>query len=166
MPSIAPNTAQLAAFDRAAKLLFLLAGVSYYKTTVADKISCDVPIDAPTADFLREVYLKGLGEFAYRNELDLDARLQFPATTTDKPTPVKLDGRGALVPVGGGKDSIVSIEVLRAHGNEIALFALASSAAPGWANCRNHCGFGPCQACVAVRTLITRASSGKQRRGL
>ncbi len=152
MPSIAPNTAQLAAFDRAAKLLFLLAGVSYYKTTVADKISCDVPIDAPTADFLREVYLKGLGEFAYRNELDLDARLQFTATTTDKPTPVKLDGRGALVPVGGGKDSIVSIEILRALDNEIALFALASTPTPAGPIAATIAASG-LPACVAVRTL-------------
>ena len=152
VPPIPPTVAQLAAFDRAAKLLFLLAGVSYYKTTVAEKTSCaGCVLDAPTADFLREVYLKGLGEFAYRNDLDLDARLHFPAGP-DTPSPVSLKLEGALVPVGGGKDSIVSIELLKAHGVEMTLFALASSAAPAGPIAATIAASG-LEACVAVRTL-------------
>ncbi len=56
----------------AARLLFLLAGVSYYKTTAASVI--DLGTTATTADerdFLAHFYVHGLGEFAYRNELDL-----------------------------------------------------------------------------------------------
>src|SRR6266566_3496568 len=56
----------------AARLVFLLSGVSYYKTAAPPVI--DVGATALTgaeATFLREFYLQGLAEFAYRNDLDL-----------------------------------------------------------------------------------------------
>src|SRR3546814_6591672 len=37
-------------------------------------------IDAETAALLEEVYLNGLGEFAYRNGLDLHGRIRFPGS--------------------------------------------------------------------------------------
>src|ERR1700732_4673144 len=56
----------------AARLVFLLAGVSYYKTAAPPVIDLGPTAltDAELA-FLREFYLQGLGEFAYRNTLDL-----------------------------------------------------------------------------------------------
>jgi hypothetical protein len=58
----------------AARLVFLLAGVSYYKTAAPPVIDLGPTAltDAERA-FLREFYLQGLGEFAYRNNLDLSA---------------------------------------------------------------------------------------------
>ncbi len=52
--------------------MFLLAGVSYYKTAAPPVIDLGPTAltDAELA-FLREFYLQGLGEFAYRNTLDL-----------------------------------------------------------------------------------------------
>jgi UDP-N-acetyl-alpha-D-muramoyl-L-alanyl-L-glutamate epimerase len=61
----------------AARLVFLLSGVSYYKTAAPPVI--DVGTTALTQAeeaFLREFYLQGLAEFAYRNNLDL-THLQF-----------------------------------------------------------------------------------------
>src|SRR2546429_4734026 len=58
----------------AARLVFLLSGVSYYKTAAPPVI--DVGATALTgaeATFLREFYLQGLPEFAYRNNLDLSS---------------------------------------------------------------------------------------------
>ncbi|HEY9241897.1 MAG TPA: hypothetical protein VIP48_07935, partial [Streptosporangiaceae bacterium] len=56
----------------AARLVFLLAGVSYYKTAAPDVIDLGgtAVTDAERA-FLTSFYLDGLAEFGYRNGLDL-----------------------------------------------------------------------------------------------
>ena len=56
----------------AARLVFLLAGVSYYKTAAPPIIHTgDLALTRRERSFLRQFYLEGLGEFAYRNQLDL-----------------------------------------------------------------------------------------------
>ena len=66
------------------------------------------------------MYLDGLGEFAYRNGLDLsDLRIEAPDIVDDGPgvgAPVHTDPNPAkrpLVPFGGGIDSIVTVELVR-----------------------------------------------------
>lgn len=107
-----------AAAERALRLLHLIAGVSYYKAAVPPEIRIDgYAIDADTAALLDSIYLHGLGEFAYRNGLDLHGRIRFPATadaTADAPALGLREH--ALVAIGGGKDSLVSIEALRDAG--------------------------------------------------
>ncbi len=64
----------------AARLVFLLAGVSYYKTAAPPVIDLGTTAltDAERA-FLRDYYLQGLGEYAYKNDLDLsDLRIEAP----------------------------------------------------------------------------------------
>jgi len=56
----------------AARAVFLLAGVSYYKTAAPPVIDFgETALTEAEHAFLREFYLQGLGEFAYRNNLDL-----------------------------------------------------------------------------------------------
>lgn len=112
------DEARAAAVERALRLLHLIAGVSYYKAAVPREIRIDgYAIDAATAALLETVYLNGLGEFAYRNGLDLRGRIRFPANAVDE---VAAPAQGlrdeALVAIGGGKDSLVSIEALRRAG--------------------------------------------------
>lgn len=118
--------ARAAAVARALRLLHLIAGVSYYKAAVPPRIVIDDDaIDADTAALLEQIYRNGLGEFAYRNGLDLRGRLRFPAQAdaTAQPgggtaAPADAPAGRALVAIGGGKDSLVSIEALRAAGVE------------------------------------------------
>ena len=130
-----------AAAERALRLLHLVAGVSYYKAAVPGEIRIDgYAIDAGTAALLEDLYLHGLGEFAYRNGLNLHGRIRFPVGGASAPTssgvaavgfdnrlavqpaPTKAPAIGlrehALVAIGGGKDSLVSIEALRELGVE------------------------------------------------
>ena len=114
------DAARAQAAQRALRLLHLIAGVSYYKAAVPDEIRIeDGAIDAATAALLDTIYLNGLGEFAYRNGLDLRGRIRFPhGETADTPAPTLGLRRHALVAIGGGKDSLVSIEALRSEGVE------------------------------------------------
>ena len=114
------DTARAEAAEQALRLLHLIAGVSYYKAAVPAEIRIDgYAIDAVTATLLDTVYLNGLGEFAYRNGLDLRGRIRFPHVddaAAPAPAPVLGLREHALVAIGGGKDSLVSIEALRAEG--------------------------------------------------
>jgi hypothetical protein len=117
------------AFDAALKLLHLIAGVSYYKAGVPPRIElASGPLDDETADLLDALYLHGLAEFAYRNGLDLRGRIAFPrlgagtSVTPREGMARQVDAprlelpRRTLVPIGGGKDSLVAVEAIKAIG--------------------------------------------------
>ncbi len=105
-----------AAVEKALQLLHLIAGVSYYKAAIPPAIQIDTyVIDTATAELMETIYINGLGEFAYRNHLDLHGRIRFPAAATrSSDAPAVGLREHALVAIGGGKDSLVSIEALRA----------------------------------------------------
>jgi hypothetical protein len=119
-----------AALDRAFRLIFLLSGVSYYKAYVPKDIRCNAfPLDAVMARFLKQTYTNGLSEFAYQNSVDLSDRVNFHSSSIRLRAAVRpVLNRGLLVPVGGGKDSIVSIECLKRTGLPMTLFAVGTAA--------------------------------------
>ena len=109
-----------AAFDAALKLLHLVAGVSYYKAGVPPQIELvDGPLDDATADLLDALYLHGLAEFAYRNGLDLRGRIHFPhGGSAASAVPALGLPKRTLVPIGGGKDSLVAVEAIKSIGGD------------------------------------------------
>ena len=133
----------------AARLVFLLSGVSYYKTAAPPVIDLgETTLTQAEEAFLREFYLQGLAEFAYRNHLDLggisfggddpqtpalspggDDPPQTPPDPGGKPFPPDPlgpppGGLRALVPFGGGIDSIVTVEQVRRRA-DVALFVVS-----------------------------------------
>ncbi|MEI2456183.1 UDP-N-acetyl-alpha-D-muramoyl-L-alanyl-L-glutamate epimerase [Lysobacter firmicutimachus] len=114
------DDARRTAVERMLRLLHLIAGVSYYKAAVPPEIRIDgYAIDSDTAQLLELIYVNGLGEFAYRNGLDLHGKIRFPVGADAQPQAPALGLREhALVAIGGGKDSLVSIEALRSLGVE------------------------------------------------
>ena len=132
--SLAPGPRwHLPAAQAAARLVFLLAGVSYYKTAAPAVIDLGgAPLTALERDFLRDFYLQGLGEYAYRNALDLtDIRIQALLSPGGRPPGDPPHGGlaqppipPALVPFGGGIDSIVTVEAVRKRA-DVALFVVS-----------------------------------------
>lgn len=114
------------AVEAAVRILFLLAGVSYYKTTAVPVV--DLGELASTAEeraFLARYYVQGLGEFAYRNGLDLRAlRVVGPDTPAPAPATYEPQPGRPLIPFGGGIDSIVTVAALAAEHPEAALFVV------------------------------------------
>jgi UDP-N-acetyl-alpha-D-muramoyl-L-alanyl-L-glutamate epimerase len=117
-----------AALQAALKLLHLAAGVSYYKAAVPMHISIQHPISQDDAAFFERLYFCGLGEFAYKNKLDLKERLKFPFTglPLTKPAGFALKRESAVL-IGGGKDSIVSAEALNFGQEPMLLLSLAGN---------------------------------------
>jgi hypothetical protein len=110
-------------------LLHLVAGVSYFKTAAPPAVALDAGLPGPAgAALLEALYSEGLGEFAYTNRLPSLPRPRFasdPAAAA--PHPVAATGSRTLVPIGGGKDSVVALEAIRRSGREFALFSVGDA---------------------------------------
>ncbi len=133
LPAGAPplDADRRAALHGVLDLLHLVAGVSYYKTAAPRRLVVETgPLSERRARLLTDVYVQGLGEYAFRNAIDVAARASFPAAdehpTASAPT-LPRSGR-SLVPVGGGKDSVVALETLRDAGADVTLFSVGDAA--------------------------------------
>jgi hypothetical protein len=120
--------------ERLLSLLHWVAGVSYFKTALPPELSCETGAPTPAvAALLDALYSEGLGELAYTNALPGLPRPRFPrASTPAKETPTSGGTTGAplgrvLVPVGGGKDSAVALEIVRRSGCGLALFSIGDA---------------------------------------
>ena len=115
------------AFLALTRLLNLAAGLSYYKALVPARMVVPGGLSTHEREFLADLVRGGLAEFAYRNDLPraLTPIIEAPERS-DPPLPgarTSSEGR-ALVAVGGGKDSIVTLEALRHALPEVALFSV------------------------------------------
>ena len=108
------------------KYLHLALGISYYKAAVPDKIVIDqYSISYETANFFNNLYIKGLGEFAYKNKIDLKAKVRFPSSNRQSDLPSNIELVECItIPVGGGKDSIITIDALKSLNKPLLLFSL------------------------------------------
>jgi UDP-N-acetyl-alpha-D-muramoyl-L-alanyl-L-glutamate epimerase len=99
------------AVEAAVRILFLLAGVSYYKTTAAPVIGLvGTATTAHERAFLLNYYIHGLGEFAYRNGITLgNLTINGPEYHGAKPAAYDAAPGRPLIPFGGGIDSIVTV---------------------------------------------------------
>ena len=126
-PKVLP--ARQTAFAQALRMLHWIAGVSYYKAGVPPAIRVEGALpDTLTAAFLDRVYEHGLGEFGWHNHIDLRGRIRFPSAAQANPIASNAGlRRRSLVPIGGGKDSLVSIEWLKAAGDPASVAWIGSS---------------------------------------
>lgn len=94
--------------------------ISYIKCTCSKniKINCGY-LDNYQINWFKKLYYNGLGEFLYRNNIKISEQDLFNITTINKKQKfnIKYNGIGNLIPVGGGKDSNVTLELLKNENN-------------------------------------------------
>jgi hypothetical protein len=123
---VAPHREWTPAAYEAARLVHLLAGVSYYKAGAAHSIDLGQTVVRPgEREFLRSFYLEGLGEFAYRNGLSLDDVAIVGGRETAGAAMCEVDPGHLLVPFGGGIDSLVSVDIATRVRDDVALFVVS-----------------------------------------
>lgn len=112
--------------QRAIENLFFMAGISYYKMYVPQNILINKGVlDQHTATFFNKTYQKGLGEFWYKNKLSPNYSINFPVNATiSQNHKIQSITKGLLVGIGGGKDSLVSIELLRNNIDSLTTWSL------------------------------------------
>jgi hypothetical protein len=121
-------TANSPAVDGLLDLLHWVAGISYYKAAIPEHLVCET--GAPpfaAAQLLSALYSEGLGEFAVVNNLTRLPHPQFPRGIDAAVAPTRTEPKRVLVPVGGGKDSCVAIEIARSSGLELELVSVGDA---------------------------------------
>jgi hypothetical protein len=113
------------ALENAIAALHIIGGISYFKTYLPREME-GLELTEEQAAFWKKVYERGLGEFFYKNNIDFRGIVNFPVSGKAKAkqsaaTPLK---ETCLVPIGGGKDSIVTAQILKKAGVDFTLFSL------------------------------------------
>jgi hypothetical protein len=79
-------------------------------------------------EFLRQLYVHGLAEFSYVNQLDVAGRFHLePGRDDNQAAPNLVLPERALVAMGGGKDSLVGLDLLRRAGLEVMPVCIGAS---------------------------------------
>lgn len=113
--------------QRSLRALHLALGVSYYKIFVPPVIVHPYAMDEQEAACWNDVWLNGLSEFLYTNKLPSDRLAKFqPQDGKKYEGETTSEAQGALLGIGGGKDSIVAGELLKALNVPVAGFVMAT----------------------------------------
>jgi len=117
------------AFERLAFSLGMAEAVSYWKAACSPlmRVECG-ELTAEQIRWWKKLYFLGLGEFFYVNGIttDIDSFMNiectgsFTCTRETERTPLS----GCLVPIGGGKDSALTLETLTQAGMECRCYAI------------------------------------------
>lgn len=96
--------------------------ISYLKATCSPKLIIKAGfLNNKQIDWFKKLYINGLGEFFYVNDLvsemnvDTFLDIEIEGKEEEKYINTKLDLIGNLIPVGGGKDSALTLEVLNSY---------------------------------------------------
>jgi hypothetical protein len=112
---------------RSLRALHLALGVSYYKTFLQPVIVHPYAMDEAEAFFWNKAWRNGLGEFLYNNQLSADKIAKFsPQDGQRYEGTTESTAEGALLGIGGGKDSIVAGELLKASNVPLTGFVMAT----------------------------------------
>lgn len=109
--------------------------MNYYKLTCSKQITIrPMYIDNNQIEFFKKVLYNGLGEYFYNNHIDLSYEefVEFNVESNNKYIlPSFLENySGNLIPIGGGKDSIVTLELLSQYHNDNKTFMLERNLYP------------------------------------
>lgn len=98
--------------------------ISYWKSTCAPKLIIkDFLLDNEQLNWWKKLYYQGLGEFFYINGINTTQN-DFIQIESHGTAPVlvqnfKADAQKVIVPIGGGKDSPVTLELLKNAGYDV-----------------------------------------------
>lgn len=139
--------------ERVAFCLGMAELVSYWKCALCPRIEVRCGgLSEWEKKWWKKLYINGLGEFFYRNDLSLDEDFFEIAASDSKP--LKAENRslsGVLVPIGGGKDSVVTLELLKSIGENIFPYIINPRGAT--LGCVETAGIDSCKTVSAKRTI-------------
>lgn len=117
-------------FQEAVFSLGMVELISYWKLTCSPQVivECGSLNEEQTA-WWKKLYFHGLGEFFYTNGIETEPDTFMELVSTGKKAAGKeidFAFHGNLIPVGGGKDSFVSLDVLKSYKEENYAFVIGN----------------------------------------
>ena len=112
----------------------MIEAISYYKATCSENfiIECGF-LDEYQEKWFRKIFYLGLGEFRFINNIKIDenkfVKFKSLGTSIDKFDEEFCDEQeltGNIIPIGGGKDSNVTIELLDRYKEDNLIFCIGS----------------------------------------
>ena len=112
--------------------LGLMEMPSYWKTVASPVISVEAgALDKNQIAWWKDLFIKGMGQFFFENEVDFTKKNFLKITSSGSVLSQAKDSLAwlrqkerVLVPIGGGKDAAVTLELLKKNGMEIRPFIL------------------------------------------
>lgn len=98
--------------------------ISYWKCTCSPNVTIKCGyLDEYQINWFKKLYFNGLGEFFYTNniETNINTFMNITSTGISKKTNISYEGIDNLILVGGGKDSVVSLELLKEMNNSVMI---------------------------------------------
>jgi UDP-N-acetyl-alpha-D-muramoyl-L-alanyl-L-glutamate epimerase len=130
--------------------------ISYWKTACSPRVIIKPhTLDQGQIDFWKKIYFNGLGEFFYLNGIMNQDQESFMEIVSEGPPVIcldfDLDDSSALVPIGGGKDSVVTLELLRR--NQIDCLPLILNPRGATLSCVKAAGYAVENVFIIKRTI-------------
>ncbi len=155
LPDLIKNAENKKLLDYAVFSLGMSELVSYWKCACPPivKINCGA-LNEKQIKWWKKLYFNGLGEFFYRNEIETDIESFMTIIPNSQNVPDFEDsnqGEGFLIPVGGGKDSVVTLELLKGYKDKNACYILNPRGAT--LNCAHTAGYSDKQIIGVNRTI-------------
>lgn len=142
---IVPENTDREALERIIFSLGMAELVSYWKCACPPtvRVMCG-SLSGEQINWWKKLYFNGLGEFFYKNGItaDFDSFMTIiPQKSESEPLHDFLsERRGALIPVGGGKDSVVTLELLSGMYSDNLCYIINPRGAT--LNCAHTAGYG------------------------
>ena len=103
--------------------LGLVELISYWKSTFSKNVIIECGhLNDEQISFFKKLYFNGLGELRYRNNIKIDYEDFMNITTAKEQIDLEKDNTeysDYIFPIGGGKDSNVTIELLNKNNNNL-----------------------------------------------
>ena len=120
-----PATLDAADVEPLARLYHLASGLSYFKVLPAESITSGYPLHPHEVALLRALIFDGLAEFAYVNDAPWALEPSYDVGLDERSAAPRGATTGApLVPIGGGKDSALSLDLLQKAGDRPVGFSV------------------------------------------
>lgn len=129
--------------------------VSYWKITCAPHVTVkNICLNQKQIDWWKKLYFYGLGEFFYKNNIRTNIDEFMNITTGNRKLSKIITNEkfaGALVPIGGGKDSIVTLDVIKEDFADNMCYVINPRGATE--ETAEAAGYGEDKRCYVKRTL-------------
>ena len=115
--------------DHALFLVFIVVGTSYYKAFPSKTVKLSEHISDWRAQFFNTIYQDGLSQYAYENQLERKDLAHFNSlpNTHDSMPEVMTENQTPLVLQSGGKDSLLTAELLNESGKKWTALYISST---------------------------------------